>query len=196
MKSIPPLTDDLKYLKELIKVLWEGNEQLQTENQRLKEEIVELRRRLGMGSTNSHQPPSSDGYRKKTTQPGLPKTKGQRKGGQRGHQGRTLERVANPNQVEVHLPNQGECCGRLFGTAEEYQIIQSRQVFDLPQPQLEVIEHRLGQITCCGLEQRGEYPAEVNTPVQYGTKVRARIVMLSVDCKMLLKPISQLFSDI
>lgn len=189
MKSMPPLKDDVEYLKELIKNLWE-------ENKRLKEEVAELRRRLGMDSTNSHLPPSSEGYRKKTTQPGLPKKKGQGKGGQKGHKGRTLKRVEKPDYVEVHLPNLCECCGRPFGTEEEYEIIQSRQVFDLPEPKLEVTEHRLGQITCCGREQKGEYPAQVNTPVQYGTGVRALIMMLSVDCKMPLEQISQFFADL
>ena len=189
MKSMPPLKEDLEYLKEQIKSLWE-------ENERLKEENAELRHRLGMDSTNSHQPPSSDGYRKKTTQPGLPKTKVRRKGGQSGHKGRTLERVELADYVEVHLPKQCECCGRPFGTEEEYEIIHSRQVFDLPEPKLEVTEHRLGQITCCGIEQRGEYPAPVTTPVQYGSGVRALIVMLSVECKMPLEQISQFFADI
>ena len=191
MKSMPPLKEDLEYLKEQIKSLWE-------ENERLKEENAELRRRLGMDSTNSHQPPSSDGYRKKTTQPGLPKNKGQRTGGQSGHKGRTLERVEQADYVEVHLPKQCECCGRPFGTEEEYEIIHSRQVFDLPEPKLEVTEHRLGQITGCGIEQRGEYPAPVTTPVttpvQYGSGVRALIVMLSVECKMPLVP-GQLYFD-
>lgn len=186
MENLP---NDIEALKEIIRQLLEKIRRLETEN-------AEFRRRLGMDSTNSHQPPSSDGYRKKTTQPGLPKTQGQGQGGQKGHKGRTLERVAKPDHVEVHLPNQCDCCGRQFGKEEEYEIIQSRQVFDLPEPKLEVTEHRLGQITCCGLEQKGEYPVEVKTAVQYGGGVRALIAMLSVDYKMPLEQISQFFADI
>lgn len=186
MENLP---NDREALKEIIRQLIERIRHLEAEN-------AELRRRLGMDSTNSHQPPSSEGYQKKTTQPGLPKKKGQGKGGQKGHKGRTLERVEKPDYVEVHLPLQCECCGRQFGTEEEYEIIQRRQVFDLPEPKLEVTEHRLGQITCCGKGQPGEYPVEVNTPVQYGAGVRALIMMLSVDCKMPLEQISQFFADI
>ncbi|MGQ9742654.1 DUF6444 domain-containing protein [Chloroflexus sp.] len=38
---------------------------LQTETARLQAENAELRRRLGLNSSNSHKPPRSDGYRKK-----------------------------------------------------------------------------------------------------------------------------------
>ena len=186
MENLP---NDIEARKEINRQLIERIRHLEAEN-------AELRRRLGMDRTNSHCPPSSDGYRKKTTQPGLPKAKGKKRGGQKGHKGKTLERVAKPDHVEVQLPKQCECCGRQFGEEEEYEIIQRRQVFELPEPKLEVTEHRLGQITGCGKEQQGEYPAEVNTPVQYGAGVRALILMLSVDCKMPLEQISQLFADI
>ena len=87
MENLP---NDIEALKEIIRQLLEKNQRLETEN-------AELRRRLGMDSTNSHKPPSSEGYRKKTTKPGLPKKKGQGKGGQKGHKGRTLEQDIKEN---------------------------------------------------------------------------------------------------
>jgi transposase len=80
-------------------------------------------------------------------------------------------------------------------TDESYAVIQSRQVFDLPQPKLEVTEHQIGQITGCGVAQCGGYPAGVSATVQYGSGVRALITLLSVDHKMPLEQISQLFVD-
>jgi hypothetical protein len=121
MENLP---NDLEALKEIIRQLLEKNQRLEAEN-------PELRRRLGMDSTNSHQSPSHDGSRKKTTPPGLSKKPGSGKGGQLGQKGRTLERVANPDSVEVPLPNQCERCRRPFGAEEKYEIIQSRRVFDL-----------------------------------------------------------------
>ncbi len=56
---------------------------LQAENARLQAENAELRRRLGLNSTNSHEPPSSDGYRKKRVQPALPRGEKRPSGGQR-----------------------------------------------------------------------------------------------------------------
>jgi transposase len=69
-------------------------------------------------------------------------------------------------------------------------------VFDLQQPRLAVTEHRLGQVECCGQKQRGEYPDDVRSSVQYGPGVRALVVKLSVDHKMPLEQISLLFQDL
>ncbi len=72
---MPDLPDDPELPRALVKQLLEKIEQLEAEN-------AELRRRLGLDSTNSHQPPSSDGYQKKTVTPGIPREKGRRNGGQ------------------------------------------------------------------------------------------------------------------
>jgi transposase len=184
METLP---NDIEALKATIKQLFEKIRRLEAEN-------AELRRRLGMDSTNSHKPPSSDGYAKKSLKPGLPKEK-HTKGGQTGHQGKTLERVAHADRLEIHLPGQCQCCGRPITVADNYEVIGSRQVFDLPSPKLDVIEHRLGQIECCGAKQRGEYPVNVTASVQYGENVKALIVKLSIDHKMPLEQICQLFED-
>ena len=176
------LPNDTESLKELIR--------------QLLAEIAELRRRLGMDSTNSHQPPGSDGFKKKTTAPGLPKEDKKPNGGQTGHRGRTLKRVEQPDLITVHLPQNCTCCGRPFSTDEAHDIFQIRQVFDLPQPRLEVTEHRLARIECCGRAQEGTYPPAVTAAVQYGPGVRAWIVKLSVDHKMPMEQISQLFQDL
>ena len=55
----------------------------------LKAEIEELKARLGSNSHNSNKPPSSDGYKKKTVKPALPKSKVSKQGGQNGHKGHT-----------------------------------------------------------------------------------------------------------
>ena len=175
------LPDDIESLKLLVYQLLEEN--------------AELRRRLGMDSNNSHKPPSSDGLNKKTTKPGLPKNKNSTNGGQPGHKGNTLKRVTSPDRVKVHLPQQCQCCGREFSADDAHEIIQNRQVFDLPEPKLEVTEHRLAQIECCGHIQLGAYPPEVTASVQYGPGVRALVTKLSVDHKMPLEQISQLFED-
>jgi transposase len=183
------LPNDIEALKALIQQLLEKNAQLEAEN-------AELRRRLGLDSNNSHKPPSSNGLKKKTTQPGLPKNKNSTNGGQAGHKGNTLKRVVEPDWVKVHLPQQCQCCGRPFSADEAHEITQSRQVFDLPEPKLEVTEHRLAQVKCCGHIQQGEYPPEVTASVQYGPGVRALVTKLSVDHKMPLEQISQLFEDL
>ena len=181
------LPHDIEALKALVQKLLEENAQLKAEN-------AELRRRLGLDSGNSHKPPSSDGYKKKTVKPGLPK-EGKAHGGQAGHAGKTLKRVETPDYVKVHRPGQCACCGRLFAPDEAHEIVQSRQVFDMPEPKLDVTEHRLAEVECCGLAQRGAYPPHVTAAVQYGPGVRAWATKLSVEHKMPLEQISQLFED-
>jgi len=114
---------------------------LEAENARLAAENAELRRRLGLNSQNSHKPPSSDGYRKKRARPALPKEK-KPLGGQPGHKGKTLRPVERPDRVEVHLPEHCAVCGRPIAPDEPYQMVGRRQVFDLPEPRLEVTEHQ------------------------------------------------------
>lgn len=169
---------------------------LEAENQRLKAENAELRRRLEQNSQNSHKPPSSDGYRKKSVQPGLPKREKQAPGGKPGHKGKTLRQVERPDKVQVHLPGCCSGCGRTVSAEEKHIVVGKRQVFDLPEPKLEVIEHRLGQIECCGQVQTGQYPAYVTASVQYGPGVRALVTKYSVEHKMPLEQICGLFSDL
>jgi len=183
------LPNDIDTLKAIIRRLLGKIEQLEAEN-------AELRRRLGLDSTNSHKPPSSDGYQKKTVKPGLPKAEKRAHGGQVGHPGNTLKRVAQPDRIQLHLPERCSCCGRFFRPDEACQVIHSRQVFDVPETKLAVPAHRLGQRMCCGVWQRGEYPAAVTAAVQYGAGVRALVTKLSVDHKMPLEQISQLFEDL
>jgi|GEM_PF-6335935 hypothetical protein len=76
------------------------NARLQAENARLHAENAELRRRLGMHSSKSHTPPSSDGSRKKRASSALP-TEQRNVGGQNGHQGKTLCAVEKPDRVVV-----------------------------------------------------------------------------------------------
>jgi len=173
------------------------NAHLVAENARLEAENAELRRRLAKDSSNSHKPPSSDGYRKKPRrQSAMPKGEKRQRGGQAGHQGRTLRQVAQPDHIQVHLPHHCGVCGRAFQEEETHRVVGKRQVFDLPEPKLEVTEHRLGEVTCCGVAQRGAYPAHVTTPVQYGPGVRGLVTQLAVAYNMPLGKISQLFTDL
>lgn len=180
----------------LIDVLLEKLAELEGEIQRLKAENVELRRRLEMNSQNSHKPPSSDGYRKKSVQPAFPKTDKRAPGGKTGHKGKTLRQVEKPDKVDLHLPKECAVCGRTITAEEKHTVVGKRQVFDLPEPRLEVWEHQLGRIECCGQVQCGKYPEYVTANVQYGPGVRALATKLSVEHRMPLEQISTLFTDL
>jgi transposase len=195
LRRLSALETEVAHLRAENVRLQAENNHLRAENARLQAENAELRRRLGMNSTNSHKPPSSDGYGKKRVCSALPKEK-KDFGGQVGHQGKTLCQVDQPDKVVVHLPRQCGVCGRLFGGQEPYVVVSRRQVFDLPQPRLEVTEHRLGEVVCCGQVHRGVYPAGVSSVVQYGCGVRALVTKLSVEHRMPLEQICLLFADL
>jgi len=166
---------------------------LKEENTALKARVTELENRLNSNSSNSSKPPSSDGYKKK---PAFPRKKKGKQGGQEGHKGRTLQQVEHPDEIVKHKP--GPCdCGYKFED-DELVLSEKRQVFDLPQPQLEVIEHQLlkGQCPDCGKWHKGSAPDGVNAPVQYGNGVKALSVLLNVDYRIPFKKIHGFFSDL
>ena len=65
----------------------------------LEAENAELKRRLGMNSTNSSKPPSSDSPFTKPAPKSLRRTSGRKPGGQPGHPGSTLALVEDPNRA-------------------------------------------------------------------------------------------------
>ena len=130
----------LENLEAEIERLQAENARLHAENARLHAENAESRRRLGMHSSKSHTPPSSDGSRKKRASSALPKEK-RNFGGQKGHKGKTLCAVEKPDRVVVYLPKACKHCGRSFEGERAQRVVSKRQVFDLPEPKLEVTEH-------------------------------------------------------
>jgi transposase len=187
------LPNDIQELKQIIAQLLERISCLETENAQLKTENEELRQRLKLKSHNSHKPPSSDGLSKK---PALPKNSGKKNGGQDGHVGKTLERVENPDEVIVHHAPQCRCCGRKFSEADVERIVQKRQVFDIPIPKIEVTEHQVGEISCCGEKYYGEFPVQVENAVQYGNKIKGLSVMLNNEYRLPLEKVEQLLREL
>ena len=169
------------------------NGELRRENAELRSENAELRSRLNLNSKNSHKPPSSDGLTKK---PGLPKGPAKKSGGQFGHKGRTLKMVETPDNIIRHHIPCCPCCLKVFSPSDVVEVLQKRQVFDIPEPRLEVTEHQLCSVICCGRQHVGCFPPEVGQPVQYGSRIKALSVLLNNDYKLPLEKIQQLMSDL
>lgn len=169
----------------------------QKEIKLLSTKVEELEDRLNKNSRNSNKPPSSDGLKKKPKlKPAFPRKKGKKSGGQKGHQGKTLEISEAPDHINPLLPSQCPCGQTLDQTKAE--VLEIRQVFDLPEPKLEVTEHQKLGCTCehCGTYSTGTFPENVKARVQYGAGVRALAVLLNIAFKLPLKKIQTLFADL
>ncbi|HEY7123582.1 MAG TPA: IS66 family transposase [Ktedonobacterales bacterium] len=165
---------------------------LKAENAALRAEVTALRKQLALvqarqpkrnrhlrkDSQNSSKPPSTDGPTRKTRSQRIPSER--KIGGQRGHPGVTLSLVEHPDKVLRHRPDRCAACQHpLAGVAGE--VIERRQVQDLPPWRMVVSEHQVEQVCCPACQQlnRGTFPAEVSSPAQYGVHVRALAVYLN-----------------
>lgn len=147
-------------------------EGLRAEVVELKAEVADLKRQLAQNSRNSSRPPSSDGLAKPSPK-SLRRPSGRKPGGQQGHQGGHLAKVAAPDEIVDHVPSACAGCHGDLRDADNVGHL-ARQVFDLPEIRLGVCEHRAQRRRCaCGHETTAAFPAQVTAPVQYGPRVRA-----------------------
>lgn len=131
-------------------------------------------------SHNSNQPPSLDlpWVKPKRTR-SLRKKSGLRVGGQPGHPGVTLQPVATPNRIIEHGTSDCYQCGAPLAAVEPSRFFR-RQVFEIENGSLAVVEHRTSTKACpaCGDLTKGQFPAGIKAPVQYGASVLSRALYL------------------
>ncbi len=142
--------------------------------------VKELEDRLAQNSNNSSKPPSSDSFNKPNPQSRRNKNKKKNRGGQKGHKGTTLKRIANPDKFEEYDPENCWVCATALADQERLDY-EGRQVFDLPPLDLEVTEHRAYKKSCpcCGILTKGEFPEGITQPVQYGPKIKSLMVYMN-----------------
>jgi transposase len=143
----------------------------------LVERLERLEAERAKDSHNSGKPPSSDPVR-------VPKSlrtkSGKRPGAQPGHPGATLEMRNAPDVIVLHAAKHCAACGRSLALRHG-EIVERRQVFELPPMQLMCTEHRLARCRCpdCGAWTLGRFPPGVHASVQYGSGVLALGVYLT-----------------
>jgi transposase len=148
----------------------------------LLERIAELERRLGLNSSNSSKPPSSDGFQKPQSRvKSLREQSGKKVGGQPGHKGFTLNQVENPDIIKQHKVTECPCCKRDLSIEPVDHIIK-RQVFDIPEIKSITTEHQIEVKYCPGCNQKVEAPnaSGIKASVQYGTNAKAAVTYMNV----------------
>jgi len=163
---------------ELIKIIFkqaEGLEVLRVEITILKDKIKDLENRLSLDSHNSSKPPSTDGFKKKAPK-NLREKSGKKPGGQKGHVGCNLKKVAKPDYIIRHKADYCTCGKCLENT--ELDKTEIRQVFEIPPMSIKVTEHQ-GEIkTCpdCGLTNKANFPEDIKQPTQYGDRIKSLFI--------------------
>jgi len=123
----------------------------------LKPKVTDLERRLAQNSRNSSRSPSSDGLSKPPPK-SLRRPSGRKPGGQDGHRGGHLEKVAVPAEIVDHVPS--VCAGCEADLSDGHDVGHlARQVFDLPEIRLRSSEHRAHTRRCvCAHETTAVFP--------------------------------------
>ena len=123
-------------------------------------------------SSNSSIPPSQESIsaRELRRTKSLRKPSGKASGGQPGHEGHTLQTVAEPDKVIRHEPTFCKCCGRpLSGTP--YRKIRKTQIIDIKLV-VETTENQYYEKVCeCGCVNNCGAP---NCRIKYGDNLRSR----------------------
>src|SRR5271166_3541877 len=185
-------------IRDLVTALRREIEVLRAENAALRQRVADLQRQLDNNSSNSSKPPSSDGLKKPPrVASGMRGKSGKTSGGQVGHAGGTLKQVAKPDVVERH---EAQACRHCLAglTAAMVKGVEKRQVFDLPEPRLDVTEHQamIYRCACCRGLTTAAFPEGVASPAQYGPRVRAAAVYLNVQQLIPEDRVAQAMADL
>lgn len=144
----------------------------------LQQTIKELEEKKNKNSKNSSKPPSSDGYAKKPQS--LRGKSGKKQGAQKGHEGTNLAR-RKPDRIVGCMPSKCAKCPRHDECRKNAKVTESRQVIDAVVT-TQVVQYDKCRITNCplhGWSREGQFPKDVNAPVQYGETLQALVVSLN-----------------
>jgi len=154
----------------LVNELYNEIKGLRKENTILKEKLAKYEH--PKNSNNSSLPPSKDENRPFKSK-SLRKKTGRKPGGQKGHEGTTLEMTADPDYTIEHMPQYCECCGKDIGTVPG-EFVERRQEIDLPPIEPVVTEHRVYKKECsCGHVTISSFPGRLQAPVSYGPMIES-----------------------
>jgi transposase len=163
--------------------------------QTLEADLADLREQVNKNSRNSSRPPSSDGPGVSAKARKSAKSK-RKRGGQKGHKGRTRKLVPVEDVKESFdiTPDVCSCCGlSLTGIdSEPYR----HQVTEIPPVVAEVKEYRLHSLKCqgCGTVTRAELPTGVPQGA-FGPRLQAMVSLASGHYHLSKRKTKELMAD-
>lgn len=197
--TIETLIKEIQLLKHRVEYLEAENKkipQIEAEITRLRTENKQLKERLSIfetpkNSNNSSIPPSKDENR--PVRKSLREKSGRKPGGQKSHNGTTLQMIDNPDKTEMLVSDYCQSCGNDLRHIET-RFVSKRQVVDLPEIRPTYTEYQCFSRKCtCGHEQIADYPSHVTNHIQYGSTVEAAVGYYSVYQYLPYKRMSELF---
>lgn len=141
----------------------------------LQEEIRLLKN--GKKSNTSHTSPSHDIGRSNLKS--LREKSNKKSGGQKGHEGTTLQMNSRPDEIINYKSNFCRACSHALDS-EVLVLAERKQEIVIPPIQARYVEHRSYTIkcTCCGYSNLSNLPPHLKAPIQYGTSVSTTIAYL------------------
>lgn len=149
--------------------------------------VTLLFQRLGLNSSNSSKPPSSDINRSKRKSTSCNK----KRGGQKGHEGTTLTKDPNPDKIEFIKFDRKKLPTGTYHKAgyEERQVIDISISKLITSYRVEVLEDEFGKRFIA------DFPDGITRPVQYGDTIKAQSVYLSQHQLLPYNRIAEFFED-
>jgi len=147
-------------------------QEIVNENSQLKQRVDELETRLGMNSTNSSKPPSTDPpWRKKTRNDGPHK----RPGGKPGHPGHR-QAMLEATSTKALMPGACRCGNTAFPETEPFY---THQIIELPEVKVSVTHLVLHRARCprCGTTCKATIPTKQHAG--FGPRFSALVAMMA-----------------
>jgi transposase len=145
----------------------------------LEKELAKALELLGQNSSNSNKPPSSDPPNAKQAKK---KTKGRRRGGQKGHRGSRRELLPSEQVDEVVdlFPAECESCWKPLPQVPD-EFAKRYQLTDLKPLAVHTTEWRRHAVVCpcCGYKTRAKYDPEVIPRFAFGPRLMAVVALLT-----------------
>ena len=150
---------------------------------------------IGMNSTNSSKPPSTDNKLIKQRDKQQKSSK-RKRGGQTGHKGSNLKINPNPDQINVLKPQNCSCCSSSLKNIKSIKV-EKRQLLDLPNVKINVTEFQSYTKICpkCKTPNKPSFPENINGIAQYGDNIRSFVSYCNTYQMLPYERISEFIED-